>query len=117
MELVDLVHAVLRIDMLVARQWIADAKREGFSWTKSRRPEGLDARQLAVAAALVGLMSERQGTSTPRWVSRVPPANEDVWLIPSALEMPRLRRDIEANCPAALKRKRVYATANFLTIA
>ena len=117
MDLRDLVLAVLRIDMLTARQWIADARRAGFRWAESCRPVDLDARELAVAAALVGLMAEREKVSTPEWVASVPPAIKDVWLVPSALKMPRLRRDIEANCPAPLRRKHVYATENFLTIA
>ncbi len=117
MDLSVLVRAVLRTDMLAARQWIADARRKGFSWTKVRRPEDLDARALAVAAALVGLMAERQGARPPRWVAAVAPADEDVWLVPSALKMPRLRREIETTCPSPLRRKRVFATPTFLTIA
>ncbi len=95
MELTKLVEAAIRVDMLAARQWVADAERAHFQ-SEVPEPLGLDASMRAVAAALVGLFA---------------------WLTPAQAKMPRSRKVIEENCPPPLRRMGVFATENYLTIA
>ena len=61
MDLRDLVDALVSRDALRARQWVADAARAEFDWTRVAEPPGLDPLGLAVAAAVVEMMAERQG--------------------------------------------------------
>lgn len=38
MDLRELVRACLSYDALVARQWVADSRRQGVVWTLKRKP-------------------------------------------------------------------------------
>ena len=69
MDLRDLVAALSRRDALSARQWVADATREGFDWTHVVEPHGLDMAGRAVAAAVVEMMAERMGRRPAAWTS------------------------------------------------
>src|ERR1700756_2893067 len=67
MDLRSLVEAVLRGDLLTARQWIADARRELLIWTPLPYPRELVGRELTVAAGLAELLADRAGAARPRW--------------------------------------------------
>jgi hypothetical protein len=116
-DLRDLVRALLAHDALGARQWVADAERARLSWATMPEPRELDARAMAVAAGVAELLAGRSGQLPPAWTASVPAAAEPVWLVRAALTLPRLRRMCELEGPEPLRRRRVLAPPEFLTVA
>jgi hypothetical protein len=116
-ELLDLVDALVAREALTARQWIADASRSGWDWSRVEQPRGLDPERLAVAAAVVELMAERHGRPAPGWTSAVPALPAPVFLVHAAERFPRLRRLCEEEGPEPLRRRRIMAPPDFLTAA
>jgi hypothetical protein len=84
----DLVSALIQRDALRARQWVADAERAGFDWSRATEPQGLDAIASALAAGLVEVEA-----------------------------LPRLRRLCEQEGPEPLRRRGLLAPPDFLTAA
>lgn len=117
MDLVDLVHALVSREALSARQWIADAERSGFDWTRVAEPPGLDPLPRAVAAAVVEMMAERRGRPAPSWTAAVPAAPQPLFLVRAAESLPRLRRLCEEEGPEPLRRRGLLAPPDFLTAA
>jgi hypothetical protein len=117
MNILDLVNALLSYDALAARQWIADAERSGFSWSRVRQPLGLDATASALAAGVTELLASRAGQSPPAWTARVPPAPQRIFLVRAAEVMPRLRALCESEGPEPLRRRGLLAPPEFLTSA
>lgn len=117
MEIRDLVDALLRYDALAARAWILEATRRSYDWSAIPRPDGLDPLQMAVAAGVVELIAERSGSIAPMWTADVPAAPEPRFLVKSAESMPRLRKSCEESGPEPLRRRRLYAPEEFLTLA
>ena len=117
MDLRELVDALVEMDALRARQWVADAERAGFDWSRVPEPRELDPLGLAVAAALVEMMSGRHGDPPPQWTSAVPAAPRWVFLVRAAESLPRLRRLCEEEGPEPLRRRRLLAPPDFLTAA
>lgn len=115
MELLDLVQALLQRDALAARQWVADAARAGFDWSRVSQPEGFDATQMAVAAGVTELMAARANVPPPAWTATVGAAPQTVFLVRAAETMPRLRRSCEAEGPEPLRRRNLLAPGEFLT--
>lgn len=117
MDLRDLVRAILAYDSIGARQWIADAERAHLDWSSVRFPEGLDPTEEALAAGVAELLARRAGATCPSWTSRVKSAPAPVYLLRSALTMPRLRKACEEDGPEPLRRRLLFAPPEFLTIA
>lgn len=117
MDLLDLVNALLSYDALTARQWIADAERSGFSWSRVSQPPGLDATASALAAGVTELLAFRAGQSPPAWTAKVPPAPQRMFLVRAAEIMPRLRALCESEGPEPLRRRGLLAPPEFLTSA
>ena len=117
MDLSELVDALVSRDALRARQWVADAARSGFDWTRVVEPRGLDPLGLAVAAAVVEMIAARQGVAPASWTASVPAAPHRVFLVRAAESMPRLRRLCEAEGPEPLRRRGLLAPPEFLTSA
>jgi hypothetical protein len=117
MQLIDLVRALLSYDALAARQWVADATREGLEWHVMGKPAGLDATGLAVAAGVVEMLAARSGQRAPEWTAAVPAAPAPLYLVRAASSMPRLRRSCEEEGPEPLRRRLVFAPPEFLTAA
>lgn len=117
MDLRDLVSALLRYDTLSARQWVADAARGGFDWTRVPEPVGLDAVGLATAAGTVELMVSRLNQVAPSWTADVPAAPQRRYLVQAAESLPRLRRLCEEEGPEPLRRRGLLAPPEFLTAA
>lgn len=65
MDLRELVRACLSYDALVARQWVADSRRQGVVWTLIPRPVDLDECEMGVAAGIVELLAGRAGQAPP----------------------------------------------------
>jgi hypothetical protein len=112
-----LVAALIDRDALRSRQWVADAERAGFDWSRVDEPQGLDALGLALAAALVEVMSGRHGSEPPPWTSTVPAAPQRVFLVRAAETLPRLRRLCEQEGPEPLRKRGLLAPPDFLTAA
>src|SRR5690349_984012 len=89
MELRDLVDAVLGGDLLGARQWVADARRERVMWEHFDLPRDLAGRRMVVAAGLVELLAERAGEKPPSWTESVGAEQDPVVLDPGLEKMPR----------------------------
>lgn len=117
MEIADLVRALLAYDGLAARQWVADALQEGIEWSRVPAPRMSEPLEIVIAAAVVELLAERAGQSPPEWTHAVPAAPEPVFLIRAAASMPRTRRLCEEEGPEPLRRRRLLAPPDFLTIA
>jgi hypothetical protein len=117
MDVHDLVTYVLKGDMLLARQWVADALRQQIQWSLLPNPTNLDETQLAVAASLVEMLAERSGQPAPAWTESVPSAPVSVFLVKEAARLPRLRKLCEEHGPEPLRRRSIFAPPDFLTAA
>ncbi|MFY9821421.1 MAG: hypothetical protein WAM82_08565 [Thermoanaerobaculia bacterium] len=117
MDLRDLVKALLAFDALAARQWIADAARSGYDWSRAPQPADLDSTASALAAGVTELMAARSGQPAPAWTASVSAAPERIFLVRSAAAMPRLRALCEREGPEPLRRRGFFAPPEFLTAA
>ncbi len=117
MKIGELVEAIMAYDTLSARQWVADAGRSAFDWTRVARPAGLDATELAVAAGVVELLAARAGLQPPSWTRDIPASPEVLYLLRYAERMPRLRKLCEEESPEPLRKRGIFATPEFLTVA
>ena len=117
MDLRDLVSALVAGEALVARQWVADARRAGVVWTTFHDPCLSDPVAQAVAAGIAELLAQRAGQPPPAWTASVPAAPYAFFLVRAAHTMPRLRRECERESPEPLRRRRLFAPADFLTAA
>lgn len=113
MQFSDLVRAVMRMDALAARQWVLDAKRSGYDWRTTQPVDGLPSER-TVAAGLAELLAERAGVPPPSWAAQVPGSPEEIWLV-ELDRMPRLAARVRTESPEPLRRRRVFAPADFLT--
>lgn len=116
MALSDLVRALLAGDLLASRQWVADARRARVSWPEWPKPEGLDERELIVAAAVVELLAARDGAAPPAWTASVAGTREPLFLDPGLESMPRTLARVRAEAPEPLRKRNVFASADFLDV-
>lgn len=116
MEIRDLVDALFDDDILAARQWVKDARRKGLRFAAIEPPTGLDEARYAAAAGLVELLASRNGEQPPDWAVCAPAAPRDVWLDRGLLAVPLLRARGEQYAPEPLRRRRLYALPEFLSI-
>lgn len=117
MELRDLIEALMDFDSPAARQWVADATRSGLTWSEVKCPVGLSPEELAVAAGIVELLAERTGQEAPEWTAGITASPRRLFLVRSAETMPRLRRLCEQEASEPLRKRRVLAPPEFLTVA
>ena len=116
MELPDLVHAILSGNLLAARQWVADAARAQIRWDACARPSGLDQREMAVAAGLAELLAARGGTAGPSWAAAIGAHSEPLFLDPGIEALPRTLEHAKREAPEALRKRNLYASADFLDL-
>jgi len=116
MELPDLVHAVLSGNLLAARQWVADARRAQLQWPACGRPQGLDSREMTVAAALAELLAARAGLAAPSWTAAIGANCEPLFLDPGIQWLPRSLDRSRADAPEALRKRNLYALPDFLDV-
>lgn len=117
MELRQLVDAVLAGDLLTARQWVADARRERLNWTEIPRPEEVYGRGLTVAAGLAELLANRAGEAPPPWTATVGAENDPVLLDPGLDQMPRSFARARVAGPEPLRKRNLVALPDFLEVA
>lgn len=116
MKLSELVHAVTSGNLLVARQWVADAHHVGVRWDEVEPPAGLDDRAMSVAAALVELLAERAGVNPPNWTSAVAGLGEPMYLDPNIETMPRTLEFAKQHAPTPLRKRNLFAMSDFLDV-
>jgi hypothetical protein len=116
MELRDLVRAILQGDLLTARQWVADAHRSHLKWEDCERPNGMDERELAVAAGLAELLAQRVGAQPPSWTGLVGAHREPLMLDPGIESMPRTLARAKSHGPESLRKRNLFALPDFLDI-
>ena len=117
MGIPDLVRAILAGDLLTARQWVADARRARLQWAHVARPDGLNERELAVAAAMVELLAARTGATPPSWTALVGPLQDPLVLDPGLEEMPRSFAHAKIHAPESLRSRNLVALPDFLDVA
>ena len=117
MNLNDLVASVLSGDLLRARQWVADARRNNVNWEAIAFPEEMDQRSLTVTAALLELFAHRSGGNPPPWTTHVG-AMGDLTVIDPGLEtMRRSFAYAKEHGPVALLKRNLIALPDFLDVA
>lgn len=117
MSLADVVKALLAGDLLVARQWVADAYRDDLVWQELDQPVGLSADELSVAAAIVELAASRAAALPPAWTTNVGPVAHTLVLDPGLEQMPRSFARAKSDGPEPLLRRNLIAMPDFLAVA
>lgn len=117
MDILDLVDALTRGDLLAARQWVTDARRGRIEWDKIPAPRGLDEIRSAVAAAMVELLAARAGVVPPEWTGDVVALRETIVLDPGLEQMPRSYAHAKAHGPESLRKRNLVALPDFLDVA
>lgn len=115
--LAEISDAALRRDSLRLRSLVLDLLAENPVLSGLPKPATGDARTLSIAAAIVEMLALRRGQAPPGWAREVGPLAEPFFLVAAAESMPRLRRLCEQQAPEPMRRRRLYAPANFLASA
>ncbi len=116
-SLEDIARTALEGDPLALRSLVQDWLGAGPSLAEVPCPATRDPAVLAVSAALAELFAQRTGQSPPAWTSDVSALPEARFLLRSAATMRRLRRMCEAESPWPLKRRNLFAPADYLLFA
>lgn len=106
--------AALACDALTLRSLVQDWLRSNPRFAEVACPSTSDPAVLAVSASLAELLAEREGQTAPAWTSIVSGLPEARYLLHSAATMKRLRRMCDEDSPAPLKRRNLFAPANYL---
>lgn len=117
MNLVDIAECILEGDALLARSHVQEWLYSQPELAKEPLPETDNVQVLALSAALLELFATRLGQASPEWTKQVLPLDEPVYLLHSATKMPRLRRLCEEQSPGPLRRRNLFAPADYLTFA
>ena len=117
MDLRDLVRAILAEDFLAARQWVKDAYRARVRWDQIEKPNGLDEREMTVAAGVAELLASRAGVTPPSWTLAVGPVEEPLFLDPGLRGMPRTLAHAKTDGPESFRKRNLIASADFLSVA
>jgi hypothetical protein len=104
-------------DALMLRSHVQDWLRENPRFVDCLAPATSDATLLAIAASIVELLAQRRQQPPPAWTEDIAPADHPLYLVKSALTMPRLRRLCESESPAPLRRRNLFAPPTFLEFA
>jgi len=117
MTIDELAQAAIASDALRLRQFTQDWLREHPCITDSPAPASQDPTTRIIAAALVELFAQRSGQASPTWTESIGSLREPLFLLKSASTMPRLRQLCQAESPQPLRRRNLFAPANFLEFA
>ena len=116
-QIEQLAQAALARDHLKLRSLVQDLTRSKMDFSKAVRPITLDARLLAMSAALVELLASRNKQSPPAWTKEVGALNEPFFLLENAANMKRLRTLCEKESPEPMRKRLLYAPPHFLEFA
>lgn len=117
MGIESITRAILDDDALLARSLVQDWFAAGPRMAAEPEPLSRDARLLAIAASLAELFAERFGQTPPGWAKDIGPLDEPIYLLGAARTMTRLRRLCEEQSPEPLRRRRLFAPKDYLTLA
>ena len=117
MNVEAIAESILRGQPLVARSLVLGWLSSSPDIERELLPNSRDQRVLALSAALVQLLAERLGQRSPDWTGQVHALQEPLYLLRSAATMPRLRRLCEEQSPGPLRRRNLFAPADYLTFA
>jgi hypothetical protein len=112
-----LAEAALRRDGLQLRALAQELLRTCPSLRDVPPPQSDDPRVRTTAAALIELLAHRRSQGPPSWSAKFGPLDVPFHLLESAARMPRLRAQCEAESPAPLRDRNLYAPSNFLAFA
>lgn len=112
-----IVQAAWRRDSLILRSLVQELIRQQPQLAQLPPPATANQQHLALAAALVELIASRMGQEPPPWTASVGVAPEAFYLVAAAEYMPRLRQHCETEAPPPLRRRHLYAPADFLSFA
>jgi hypothetical protein len=116
-RLEDLAEAALTGDALGLRQLAQDWLRENARLGDCPPPHSDDPRVPIVAAALVELFAERFQQRPPGWTAQIEGMPNPFYLLRAARTMRRLRAMCDAESPPPLRRRNLFAPANYLSFA
>lgn len=113
----QLAEAAIGGEALLLRSLAHDFLQENPTLSASVAPSSEDPSILAVSAGLIELFAERRGQLAPAWVQQMPRVNHAIYLVKSALNMPRLRRLCDRESPLPLRRRNIFAPPTYLEFA
>lgn len=113
----DMAEAALAGDAMRLRTVVQEWLRTRPVMAEVGPPVGEDMAQRVVAAGMVELFALRTGQPEPRWALDTGGLNESRYLVSSALRMKRLRAMCEAESPEPLRRRNLFAPADYLRFA
>ena len=116
-RLEDLAEAALAGDALRLRQLAQDWLRENPDLHACPPPRADNPQIAIVAAALVELLADRSKQHPPDWTAHIAGLPSPLYLLNAARTMPRLRATCEAESPPPLRKRNLFAPANFLSFA
>lgn len=116
-SLEEIARTALHGDPLTLRSLVQDWLGSSPCLAEVACPATSDPAVLAVSAALAELFAECTGQSAPAWTSAVSGLPEATFLVRSAATMKHLRRMCEEESPWPLKRRNLFAPANYLQFA
>jgi hypothetical protein len=112
-----LAEAALGRDALQVRALARDLMRMHPQLRDVPPPQSLDPRVQTVAAGLIELLAENDSQKAPSWSTDIGGLKEPFHLLEAAARMPRLRAQCEAESPAPLRKRNLFAPSGFLTFA
>jgi hypothetical protein len=115
-DIESIAHAILNEDALLARSLTQDYLRARPLLRETKSPSVQDARVLVLAAALVELFAMRSNQAPPTWTQVIGTLPEPVYLLKSAYKMKRLRELCRQHSPEPLKKRNLFAPANYLEL-
>ena len=111
----DIARAALAFEALAVRDLIQDMLRAQPDWAAIPRPVAVDENTMVVAAALLELLAMRSGAEPPPWTRETGAASEPIHLVRAASTMPRTRARVESESPEPLRKRNVFAPAEYAT--
>jgi hypothetical protein len=113
----ELAEAALAGDALRLRSLAHDWLRENPRIFDVAPPESSNPTIRVISAALVELLADRSHQPPPGWVHGIGSAESPLYLLKSAVTMPRLRKLCETESPWPLRRRNLFAPPTFLDFA
>ena len=110
-------RAALDGDALAARGFLLEWMATGPQVADVPPPDaGTDATARALAAGLAELFAGRWDQPPPRWAATIGPAPAPTHLVRATARMPWFRARFEAEAPMPLRRRLLFAPANYLEL-
>lgn len=113
-SLEQIAEKALSGDALALRSMTQDWLRENPRLADCPRPGTDDPEILTVAAALVELFAQRSNQVPPSWSAEIGPLSHPRFLVRAAATMKHLRQMCLEESPDPLRRRKLYAPADFL---